>query len=346
MRLRWSAHSFIGGVIRGLLLMAVGTYVQAAPIRIMPLGDSITYDDRSGDTRPPELRSAYRNYLWYLLVDSGYDIDFVGSVEAGQNILPLFDPDNEGYPGWRASQIAANVYTFLANHPADIIMLHIGTNGLTSNPSGVEAILDEVDRFETDTGQPITVILALIINRSCITASPPCAESALTTTFNDAVDAMAQARFASGDDIVVVDMELDAGLDYRLAPLGDMYDNLHPSDSGYAKMADVWFDALQSVLPLPSEPLPFVDILSPASGAVVTLPFNVEFNYGNWNLTPEGTHLRLIIDGVDRGPYFSPSPITVSQLGPGSHLLKLVLANPDGSLTNYFDGISITNNLA
>ena len=47
-------------------------------------------------------------------------------------------------------------------------------------------------------------------------------------------------------------MEDGAGIDYHLTtdnPPGDMWDNLHPFETGYAKMADLWFSALEGILP-------------------------------------------------------------------------------------------------
>ncbi|MDQ7084903.1 MAG: hypothetical protein Q9M36_08195 [Sulfurovum sp.] len=80
----------------------------------MPLGDSITYDDAYADypsARPANLRYAYRSYLWYQLQTAHYNVDFVGSRSAGSAILPAFDPDNEGYPGWTSNELADITYT-------------------------------------------------------------------------------------------------------------------------------------------------------------------------------------------------------------------------------------------
>jgi hypothetical protein len=93
--------------------------------------------------------------------------------------------------------------------------------------------------------------LARIINRNVY--------SQITTDFNDNVQAMAEARIAIGDKIAIVDMEDGAGIDYRLETNGgDMADNLHPNDSGYAKMAVVWFDALKDILPSCAVFAPFI----------------------------------------------------------------------------------------
>ena len=108
--------------------------------KIMPLGDSITWDDRIGDLRTDGERTAYRYSLWQLLTDAGYEIDFVGSQYTGYDIFPGPEPDaeNEGHPGWTDDMIADEIYQFLVDNPAKIILLHIGTNSVDPNPDGVE----------------------------------------------------------------------------------------------------------------------------------------------------------------------------------------------------------------
>ncbi len=52
---------------------------------------------------------------------------------------------------------------------------------------------------------------------------------------------MAQNRIDEGDDIIIVDMENGAGINYST----DLVDGIHPNDTGYSKMANVWFKALE-----------------------------------------------------------------------------------------------------
>jgi hypothetical protein len=247
----------------GMVLLSISSFSRntlnknsfsaaSTTITVMPLGNSITYDDFSGDTRPAGLRTGYRQPLWLALQEYGYTIDFVGSRRAGFDALPAFDPENEGHPGYTAANVADSVYHWLTLNPPQFVLLEIGTNGLQSSPVDVERILNETDRFEQDNNIQITVILSRIINRSTY--------SSLTTQFNDNVEAMANTRIANGDKIVIVDMENDAGIDYRLQPDGDMRDNLHPNQNGYNKMASLWFDSLKTVLPVQTPNLPYAPV--------------------------------------------------------------------------------------
>jgi len=121
------------------------------PVKIMPLGDSITRGSGSINT------NGYRKPLYENLTDNGYNVDFVGS----QNDGVFDDIDHEGHGGWTDSQIATNIYNnggsnWISTYTPDIILLHIGTNGLDSNPGDVEDILDEIDEYEDATGAEVT----------------------------------------------------------------------------------------------------------------------------------------------------------------------------------------------
>ena len=229
-----------------------------AAVRIMALGDSITKGTFSGAIPDTDgYYVAYRKALWDELITNGFDVDLVGSLNSGSEVFGSIGPaDHEGHPGWTDDQLlsgrtdqpaAGKLLDWLLDHQPDLILLHIGTNGLQSNSDDVEAILDEIDYYSED----VWVILARIINRSCSTSKPPCSESSITTTFNYNIHVMAQSRIDNyGDKIIIVDMEKGAGIDYELYPAGDMFDNLHPFETGYSKMAVLWFAALDDILPL------------------------------------------------------------------------------------------------
>lgn len=229
------------------------TSAAAAPVSIMPLGDSITAGSSSGPKRGEEV--SYRKALRDKLVAAGYEIVFVGSQNSGGAILA--NSNHEGHGGWCASgchqnksDILREVYNFLASNPPDIVLLHIGTNdiGAHHHPqaivSAVSGILDNIFRYGSEHNRQIGVILALIIGR----LNPPCLYCLQTTTYNNALRQMAQNRIQKGDKIIIVDMQNGAGLDYRHIPDGDMWDVSHPYETGYQKMANVWFDGLKQIL--------------------------------------------------------------------------------------------------
>lgn len=227
-------------LISFLTLSLITTYIHAAepsePIKIMPLGDSITYDylfSDDDDPRPVSIRTAYRSHLWYMLENANYSADFVGSQVAGQAVEPPFDPDNEGHRGWHSLEIAENAYSYMLNSQPDIVLLHIGTNDNSSSAVGVAEILNQINMYEQHSGRTVRVIVALIIDRR--------EPDAITREFNESLRELVNLHMLSGDSVTLVDMHRGAGL-----TSSDYADYIHPNENGYSKMATVWFDALMA----------------------------------------------------------------------------------------------------
>lgn len=222
-----------------LILITAFPIVAFSSTKIMLAGDSITYG--YGGTY-----GGYRGYLNDSLKDQGYDFDFVGSQTA--NSPDTIDPNHEGYSGWRANNIRDYIYGWLFNNPAELVLLHVGTNDMSGIYDGlsesiwkgqvqaqvfeVSQVLDEIDDFSENT----TVILARIISRLDDD------QKTYTTYFNQKLQEMAADRI--NDNLIVVDMEIGAGLVYSTATGGNMYDRLHPNNAGYSKIADVWSSAI------------------------------------------------------------------------------------------------------
>jgi len=250
--------------------------VAGAANRIMPLGDSITLGSSSGiPIEDSDLWVSYRKALYDKLKVAGYVVDdeitglpeiFVGTPSwiAGESV-PDFDPDHEGHPGWRADEIVTGrtgsgegkLSDWLIAEEPNIVLLHIGTNDVANGNEDwneIEDILVVIDDYEFDSGKPVWVILALIIDRSCDPYEPPCPKSAETTAFNNAVKQFVfdprDPLQGGSDKIILVDMQNGAGIDYdRWDMGGNMYNDLHPYKTGYAKMADLWFSGLMDILP-------------------------------------------------------------------------------------------------
>jgi lysophospholipase L1-like esterase len=214
--------------------VSTATYNQTSctPTRIMPLGDSITLGVYGPVIAGPEAGYivGYRQRLYERLTANNYFIDFVGGESEGNLVLPAFDTDHEGHSGWSDTEIADNIYNWLNANPADIVLLHAGTNDLDASPADIERILDEIDRHNFNT----VVVLAKIINRVPY--------SDVTAQFNANIEQMALNRIAIGDNIIIVDQE------NALIYPDDIYDDKHPNQTGYEKMADTWFDAITSFM--------------------------------------------------------------------------------------------------
>lgn len=192
-------------------------------LRILPVGDSITYGFKSSDG------NGYRNDL--LSKFSGNNVRYIGSQRAGN----MANNQNDGYSGFEISQIASQIAPALSQRP-NIVLLMAGTNDINNNdntgtaPNRLGALLDQI----ISTCPDAVVVLAKIT---------PIADGAAESrarTFNSAIDTVAQSRINAGHKVVVVDMQNSRnGL-----TAGDLTDGLHPTNAGYAKMANVWWDGL------------------------------------------------------------------------------------------------------
>ena len=225
----------------------------AQPLAIMPLGNSITRGKQgTGPSQESPFNYGFRYYLDVSLSDNGYQFDFIGRQVSGEQSGFIFDYDNNGFAGDRADELrprlsmtstipfsSTEIAPLLApdQHP-DVILLHIGTNDIaqgqtiTSTVADVSGILDDIDDFDPE----IVVIVAQIIDQNV--PEPEVAN------FNALLASMVQNRMNNdGDKLALVDMY------NALVYPADMADSLHPNDSGYNKMGDVWYAELASIWP-------------------------------------------------------------------------------------------------
>ena len=236
----------------------------SAANKVMPLGDSITQGTSSG-VSDEAFQISYRKALYDKLKAAGCVVNdeiFVGTLFSGESVAD-FDPDHDGHPGWQANEVvdgsiadpsAGKLDEWLIAETPNIVLLHIGTNDISGNNEDwneIEDILTVIDDYETASGKSVWVVLSLIIDRSCDPFIPPCPKSLETTNFNNNVrDFVFFPRQAGGDKILLVDMQNDAGINYdRWNMGGDMWDDLHPFETGYTKMADLWYTRLMEILP-------------------------------------------------------------------------------------------------
>ncbi|WP_406320024.1 ricin-type beta-trefoil lectin domain protein [Streptomyces sp. NBC_00519] len=203
-----------------------GARLAAAPatVRLMPLGDSITWGVGSPSG------NSYRSYLWNQLSAEGHAPDFVGSGRNGT----LSDPDNEGHSGWRIDQIAGIADSVLARYRPNVIILEIGTNDLNGNyqiptaPDRLRALIDQITRAAPDA----TVLLGTVI------VSTSGTEEANRPAFNARLPGIVQDAQAAGKHVRLVDMSALTS--------ADLSDALHPNDNGFRKMADAFNAGVQA----------------------------------------------------------------------------------------------------
>jgi lysophospholipase L1-like esterase len=198
--------------------------VRQPALRLMPLGDSITWGVGSSTG------NGYRGPLFDSLGSEGYVPDFVGSGRGG----PMTDPDNEGHSGWRIDQIDGITDAVLATYKPNVVTLMIGTNDLNQDyqvPTAPDRLHALVDRITAD-DPGATVLLADLI----VSTSPQVVQA--EPAYNAAVRQLAQSEQATGRHVAFVDM--------GALTAADLADSLHPDDTGYRKMAAAWNTGVQA----------------------------------------------------------------------------------------------------
>lgn len=217
-----------------LLFEAKFSIPSIESIKIMPLGDSTTAGSPGS--------VGYRKKLYLDLINSGFNVDFVGTQSSGSG----FDTDHEGH-GWQTatyfnSQLNGPTGYLLSANPPDVILYHIGTNSLGGTDDLAYALAaNETLRIIYEYDPDITVILAKII------LTNDSAQNTRTHNYNLLLEEYANYWSSNGYSIVVVDME--NALVPQLYPAGDLADIVHPAISGYEKMADIWYNTLAEILP-------------------------------------------------------------------------------------------------
>lgn len=202
---------------------------SSATVKIMPLGDSITVS-----TTP---HNSYRYYLWHMLIDHGYRVDFVGSqhgVGNGPPAHPDFDMDHEGHAGWRADQILTQIKGWASAAEPDVVLLHLGTNDVCQEQTVASTLTDIggiIDVLRA-VNPHVRVLLAQLINSS------NCPPQAL----NAKLPALVDAKNTTESPIVLVDQYSG------FIPATMCYDGTHPNDLGDSHMAGRWFEKLAPTL--------------------------------------------------------------------------------------------------
>lgn len=198
--------------------------IAKTTVKIMPMGDSIT----DGVFFP----GGYRTYLWSMLQQNGYNVDFVGSLANGSS--DLGDWNHEGHIGWDTGTLAGASSSLVVAAQPDIILLHIGTNDLDHGSPGetitgsLSTLLANIFAAKPDT---FVIVSTIVTSRG---------DKNAWANYNGAIPGLVSIYRGQGRRISYVDMS--QGLTEA-----DLYDGIHPNTTGYIKMAAYWYPTLTTV---------------------------------------------------------------------------------------------------
>ncbi|MEV6599166.1 SGNH/GDSL hydrolase family protein [Actinoplanes sp. NPDC051346] len=194
------------------------------PLRVMPLGDSIT----RGTGAPSG--SSYRKTLAERLRKGGLRINYVGSQRNGVSS----DNNHEGHGGWNIGELAAHLDGWLAASRPDVVLLHVGTNNIKEghSPASIarklSAMIDQIRAARPE---------AHIFVAQIVTSRLP-REAADARVYNRMIPTLVADK--NDARITVVDQSSVGGI--------DLHDLRHPNEFGYSKMAWNWYQAMAPVL--------------------------------------------------------------------------------------------------
>lgn len=198
---------------------------QLPPLRIMPLGDSITKGNGAKN------RNGYREdlrkkLLSYQKDNSDFSVDMIGSLQTGS----MEDSDHEGHSGEYLADMLDNLKLSVSAEP-NIVLLHAGTNNMDKEvdldkaPELMETIIDNL--FKGSPNAAVLVAPVIWANNARMQKN--------TDAFNKKLEGIIEKKQDDGKHILSVPTAI--GKD-------DLWDEKHPNEKGYAKMAAAWFKAI------------------------------------------------------------------------------------------------------
>ena len=227
-----------------VVLTAPGSFAgEAPPLRILPVGDSITQGGRADREE-----YTYRYPLFGLLTDAGVHFDFIGSLKVGLQPNATwpdykgkpFDPDHEGHYGWKTAAVRDKLAEWMKTYPApaDIALIHLGTNDQNAPDHTVAVVepLREMVKLLREKNPRVVVLIAhLNFNGGAALKIRPL------------VEALAKELDSEASPVKTVHM-YQGWKENPKDPDTDTFDWAHPNPKGQRKMAEKWFEAMKPYL--------------------------------------------------------------------------------------------------
>ncbi len=238
----------------------------AMPLRIMPVGDSITVGYTDNPAWDVPFAFGYRGGLYSRLTDAGCRFEFVGgSTEPWTGIsgdptrggtvapdLDLRDFEQDGHRGYGGASIGAitrGIAGWIAADRPDLILLLIGINGISPHsPAQLDALVAAIFAASPE----VHLVVAQI--------TPYGAYNQALRDYNLHIrDTLVPARAAAGFNISTVDLyslfltdpgdptSIGAGL-HSNPPHHN-----HPTNAVYDRMAEAWFREIERLDLVPAE---------------------------------------------------------------------------------------------
>jgi lysophospholipase L1-like esterase len=196
---------------------------QNMELRILPLGDSITFGEGSTDG------NGYRLVLSTLLTKHGNKHEYIGSVKSGT----MVNNEHEGHGGFQIVAVGLTGKPDYLQRP-NVVLLMAGTNDIVFN--------NDIKNAPNRLGGVIEDIVAACPDAAILVATlTPLLNPGWTNKivdYNFAVPGIVLNLANKGNKVALVNMSRVTTTDINPA------DGIHPTDEGYEKIAAAWYDGI------------------------------------------------------------------------------------------------------
>lgn len=249
--------------ITALVCLVTASAVSAAPLKVMPLGDSNTQGSSSN--------GAYRTKLWQDFGSDPNKLVFYGSQQDGPP--QLGSKNHEGHIGYTIARAPVGFGNLTDNiggylHPRlfpDVILLMIGTNDINliyqvdQAPARLDHLISLISDRSTGLRPNAKLIVSNILpiddaNNQFRTGADFSANERVNA-FNATIPGIVAAHRARGEQVFLNDIN-------STFMFADIADGLHPTSAGYDKLGDLWYRAILAVVPEPGSLSVVLGVLS------------------------------------------------------------------------------------
>lgn len=239
----------IPALVVSALPLALG---NPPPVKILPLGDSITRGNNDINHPNGDIQGGYRKELGIRLAGAGVAFDFVGS--RSDNAAAGMDSHHDGTPGIRTDEVLATLSSKLSVGP-DTVLLMLGTNDILQNKPVATAAANLSNIIEQITGSAPARRLYVATIPPITQAWPPLPPNVPAATldananlYNAEVRNLVAHHAARGLKVKLVDINALVVLT-NPDPSKNFYqpgDGIHPGQAGYDQLGALWFDAIHT----------------------------------------------------------------------------------------------------
>lgn len=207
---------------------------DGTPCKILPFGDSIT------EGFSIQAQGGYRARLFHDALADHKNITFVGTLSDGPATVDgvAFPKNHEGHFAWSLEQLTGLLPGVVTTPNPHIILLLAGTN----NRSG--AASSAAQKLGTMIDQIVAAApKALLAVAQIIPIPDNATDQAFGPAYNALIPGVVAQRASAGHHVIVVDQYTGFQVSTMISS-----DNIHPNQTGYNQIGDVWYAAIKSYL--------------------------------------------------------------------------------------------------